>query len=118
MTLPVALTHPHPVPSQPWKKRGKPCRSLSPSGYINLRIFAAMGDAVTSKIFAMAVLAGAVFLTVKFYWLRILACGGILNAWGAVAVVCPLYVAADDLREERFLLAISTIAISCLIVVP
>ncbi|CAN7288648.1 hypothetical protein [Rhizobium sp. LjRoot254] len=36
-----------------------------------------------------------IWVVVSFYWLRVLACAGLLVVWGVVGVFVPIYLAAE-----------------------
>ena len=61
---------------------------------------------------ALLVIGGAmVFVVIRYYWLRILACGMLLLVWGIVAVAGPLYIAVETLQRGQIDEALLTLLI-------
>lgn len=56
-----------------------------------------------------------VCLIVRYYWLRIIACGLLLVLWGAVAVVAPLVATYSMLRDGNIVPALLTVAVGVFI---
>jgi hypothetical protein len=60
-------------------------------------------------IVSLAIGAFVIWLTFKYYWLRVLSCTLLLTAWGSFAIVAPIFCSIIYIREGEYFSAVITL---------
>lgn len=69
-------------------------------------------------IAGIAMTAGTLWLILRYYWLRLIACAVMFTVWTGFAIAAPLYLAGKAAREGELFQAALTLFVSIFLVVP